>query len=431
METELDDVSQLPTYQPSSLRDICGQVAFSQISQNPNSKHLLSLLPQEIIELYINKPLDRGRGPLCFASLQNIPLLIQHGASIDQHDHLGNSAFTFFMIQGKFEHAKIALESQKVVPLDCAQGNHVITDILNYLDDIDEKERADELEILLHTSMCSQNNAKLNKQHTLSVDNWAKILTLLLSIDPKKNIFRRTKFHNAQDPEELKFLLQHNKLAIEGADLLSYTPLTYHLGYRSLPCAQTLLSEGVFSESALDFAIRLHLTSKILKQLIINGKIVVTDSYSSNSYLACAALYSNNEALKLITQHAQYSFAKDLSAFENNLSQDDFNSYARTIFKEALLICIKKQNLIGCKYLAFQLKKHLLLKDKKIQDRYVRNIIYNDEFKKYAQEKKENPDAQKPLVSINLRDAARHYLPEALEYLDLFLIEENSEIDTP
>jgi ankyrin repeat protein len=61
----------LPRRQPVSLKDQAAKVSFTKIAQQEHPKNLLQTLPKELVEEYINKPIDRARRtPLYYATTQ-------------------------------------------------------------------------------------------------------------------------------------------------------------------------------------------------------------------------------------------------------------------------------------------------------------------------------------------------------------------------
>ena len=101
-----------PTFQPRSLKDAAGRIAFSLLPQQPNLDELFPTIPTELTEEYINKPLDcTERTPLYCAQTKNIFSLIQHGAKIDIKNKIGISPIEYFIQEGNYQAALQILSS--------------------------------------------------------------------------------------------------------------------------------------------------------------------------------------------------------------------------------------------------------------------------------------------------------------------------------
>lgn len=293
----------------------------------------MALLPNEITQHYINEPVDSaGRTPLYYAKLENIALLIKHGANIDHRDKINNeNVIDYYITQGALKKVANILAISEEETLRKAISKTTLTKIVElgkriftFLTNEEDKKLCKEYmgPIFEH----SKPNVSYSFLHTLPEIRGLIALGIPYSEkyvkDPKTNLIatfvKKTQLHYAQSEENIDELLAKG-YDVNATDIFGNTPLSHHLQQGRAHIVKALLAAGADSAKKnngdkipVEIAISTHqnelipnlLTSAALEFVSQKQRRYIPswDTFSKQFYslLEYAALHNNTQAMQLL-----------------------------------------------------------------------------------------------------------------------------------
>ena len=339
-------------FQPKSLRDRSAQIVFKLVPQQPDVKATCKLMPSELIEAYINKPVDpRGRTPIYFAgnNCNEISSLIMHDAHIitdkngtkfDVSDKLGITPIQYFVEEGNCDAAITGISVLAILNDKSPSIPNVLTKVARLVDrTFPFMDSTDKEEILSMRS--SQDNA-LNKiiKFLPILKKYQSYAYVEGNLQPW-HLTQRTTLFYAQTPEEIELIAQqYPDCDLDQKDIWGDTALLYHLKECRPACAQALIKAGATTKLCdsegkplvIDYCIRFGYND-LLKELFTQEMIEYLDEHPQ-PFMQLAAKHNNIGAIRFLLEKHLHSNTKDL--------------------KKALLETINQNNLPLCQLLSAQ-----------------------------------------------------------------------------
>ncbi len=387
-------------YQPKSLRDRAAQVAFKLLPQQPNIDACFEATPRELIDEYINKPIDkRGRRPIYFTS--NIPNaiapLIRYGAEIGVWDTLKICPMQYFIEEGNCDAALDTLAALGVAKTQTSEKDFAYYCLRSLTPLHREKiKRIVERNAKVMHASDKEECEKLLLWENLETNGYQnlinKIIDLLKILKKYQSsayvqgtlqpwhLTQRTALFYAQTPDEINQLVSEN-YPIDHQDIWGDTALLYHLKENRPECAQALIKAGATTKLAdkkgkplvIDYCIKFGFNN-LLRDVFTQEMIEYLDE-NPREFMETAAEHNNIGAVRFLLDYRRGETDEDV---EMDPMIDRI--YYRKDLEEALFAAINQKNLQLCSLLLSQEELDINALDKYENSFLIKAIIRFPEF---------------------------------------------------